>query len=277
MKFSEFGLSDALVRAVGSLGYDTPTPIQQQAIPIVMTGADLLAGAQTGTGKTAGFVLPTLHRLLTQPARKPRAVRALVLAPTRELAAQVEQSGKDYGQFAKIRSTVIFGGVSIRPQIAKLRSGVDVVVATPGRLLDHAQQGTLDLSGIEILILDEADRMLDMGFIHDIKRILKLLPKEAVDQQLILERAAKKCRITPSQIKDIQYLKRSIDARGSRPFIRLRTKIFTDSTPAPEASILSTFREVSDSPEILIIGAGPAGYFAALECLALGYKPVLLD
>ncbi|MEM7610737.1 MAG: DEAD/DEAH box helicase [Pseudomonadota bacterium] len=178
MKFSEFGLSDALVRAVGSLGYDTPTPIQQQAIPIVMTGADLLAGAQTGTGKTAGFVLPTLHRLLTQPARKPRAVRALVLAPTRELAAQVEQSVNDYGQFAKIRSTVIFGGVSIRPQIAKLRSGVDVVVATPGRLLDHAQQGTLDLSGIEILILDEADRMLDMGFIHDIKRILKLLPKD---------------------------------------------------------------------------------------------------
>jgi ATP-dependent RNA helicase RhlE len=180
MSFSSLGLSAELVRAVSDEGYAKPTPIQVQAIPAVLAGGDLLAGAQTGTGKTAGFVLPILQRLSTVPAarsghRKP--VRALILTPTRELAAQVEESVRTYGRYLRIGSTAIFGGVGMNPQIATLRRGVDIVVATPGRLLDHVGQRTVDLSQVETLVLDEADRMLDMGFIHDIRRILALLPK----------------------------------------------------------------------------------------------------
>ena len=183
MSFSTLGLSDAIVRAVTEQGYTTPTPIQAQAIPAVLNGGDLLAGAQTGTGKTAGFTLPILQRLSTDKigaalASKtaPRAIRALVLTPTRELAAQVEESVRLYGKYTNLNSAVIFGGVGINPQIKLLKHGVDVLVATPGRLLDHAGQRTVDLSKVEILILDEADRMLDMGFIHDIKKVLALLP-----------------------------------------------------------------------------------------------------
>ncbi len=179
MSFAALGLSDALVRAVAEHGYTTPTPIQTQAIPAVLAGGDLLAGAQTGTGKTAGFVLPMLQRLSTSASKKitgTKAVRALILAPTRELAAQVEESVRTYGKYAKLNSTVIFGGVGINPQISALKRGVDIVVATPGRLLDLHQQRAIDLGHVEILVLDEADRMLDMGFIHDIKRVLKLLP-----------------------------------------------------------------------------------------------------
>jgi len=183
MSFSTLGLSDAIVRAVTEQGYTTPTPIQAQAIPMVLNGGDLLAGAQTGTGKTAGFTLPILQRLSTDAvgaAQKsktaPRAIRALVLTPTRELAAQVEESVRLYGKYTNLNSAVIFGGVGINPQIKLLKQGIDVLVATPGRLLDHAGQRTVDLSKIEILILDEADRMLDMGFIHDIKKVLALLP-----------------------------------------------------------------------------------------------------
>ncbi len=177
MTFDSLGLRAELLRAVRDTGYSTPTPIQAQAIPAVLTGQDLLAGAQTGTGKTAGFTLPVLQCLSeTTPTSRYRAPRALVLAPTRELAAQVGDSIARYGKYLPLRSAIIFGGVSINPQISALRRGVDILVATPGRLLDHAQQGTVDLSRIEILVLDEADRMLDMGFIHDIKRILKLLP-----------------------------------------------------------------------------------------------------
>src|SRR5690606_1269417 len=162
---------------VRDTGYSTPTPIQAQAIPAVLGGGDLLAGAQTGTGKTAGFTLPVLQRLCeTAPAGNFRPVRALVLAPTRELAAQVGDSVARYGKYLPLRSAVVYGGVNINPQINALRRGVDILIATPGRLLDHAGQGTVDLSRIEILVLDEADRMLDMGFIHDIKRVLKLLP-----------------------------------------------------------------------------------------------------
>ena len=183
MSFSNLGLSEAIVRAVTEHGYSTPTPIQAQAIPAVLAGGDLLAGAQTGTGKTAGFTLPILQRLSTAanaPANTSvaRPIRALVLTPTRELAAQVEESVRTYGKYLKLTSTVIFGGVGINPQIKSLKHGVDILVATPGRLLDHAQQRTVDLSRIEILVLDEADRMLDMGFIHDIKRVLALLPKK---------------------------------------------------------------------------------------------------
>jgi ATP-dependent RNA helicase RhlE len=176
--FAALGLRDELIRAVLAHGYDTPTPIQKQAIPIVLKGGDLLGGAQTGTGKTAGFVLPMLQRLMqgATATRISKAPRALILAPTRELAAQVEESVRIYGKFLPLTSTCIFGGVGIQPQVAALRKGVDVVVATPGRLLDHHQQRTIDLSRVEILVLDEADRMLDMGFIHDIKKVLAVLP-----------------------------------------------------------------------------------------------------
>ncbi|WP_233851248.1 DEAD/DEAH box helicase [Paraburkholderia sp. HD33-4] len=178
MSFDSLGLSEPLVRAVNELGYTSPTPIQTQAIPAVLNGGDLLAGAQTGTGKTAGFTLPILQRLNSmQPAAGgKRVVRALILTPTRELAAQVEESVRAYGKYLKLKSTVMFGGVGINPQIDALKRGIDIVVATPGRLLDHMQQKTIDLSHLEILVLDEADRMLDMGFIHDIKRVLAKLP-----------------------------------------------------------------------------------------------------
>lgn len=180
MSFATLGLSEAILRAVTERGYTNPTPIQAQAIPVVLAGNDLLAGAQTGTGKTAGFVLPILHRLTTQPAKTGgRApIRVLVLVPTRELAAQVEESVREYGKYVPITSMMMFGGVNINPQIQKLRGHVDILVATPGRLLDHVQQKTVDLSRIEILVLDEADRMLDMGFIRDIKKIMALIPKQ---------------------------------------------------------------------------------------------------
>lgn len=180
MTFAALGLSDELVRAVTELGYVTPTPIQEQAIPVVLSGRDLLAGAQTGTGKTAGFTLPILQRLAASAkvAAGKAPIRALVLIPTRELAAQVEDSVRDYGKYLKITSMTMIGGVNINPQIQRLKSRVDILVATPGRLLDHLQQKTLDLSHIEILVLDEADRMLDMGFIRDIKKILAILPRQ---------------------------------------------------------------------------------------------------
>jgi ATP-dependent RNA helicase RhlE len=177
MSFSDLGLTPELLRAVADKGYDTPSPIQLQAIPAVLAGRDVLAGAQTGTGKTAGFVLPILQRLAADVATRHRAPRALVLAPTRELAAQVAQSVRDYGKYLPLRVLQVFGGVGINPQISGLRSGCDILVATPGRLLDLAQQRAADLSHIQVLVLDEADRMLDMGFIHDIKRIIKLLPQ----------------------------------------------------------------------------------------------------
>ena len=179
MTFDDLGLSAELLRAVSDQGYSQPTPIQAKAIPAVLAGRDVLGGAQTGTGKTAGFTLPLLQRLSAQkPARGPRHVRALILTPTRELAAQVAESIATYGRHLPLRSTVIFGGVNIRPQIQTLRNGVDILVATPGRLLDHVGQKTLDLSKVETLVLDEADRMLDMGFIHDIRKVLALLPRQ---------------------------------------------------------------------------------------------------
>ncbi|GGP24971.1 DEAD/DEAH box helicase [Silvimonas amylolytica] len=182
MTFSALGLADELVRAVTELGYTDPTPIQTQAIPAILAGQDVMAGAQTGTGKTAGFTLPILQKLLASPIKVKRGehapIRALVLTPTRELAAQVEESVQEYGKYAGQKSLAMFGGVSINPQIKALKGRVDILVSTPGRLLDHAQQGTIDLSTIEILVLDEADRMLDMGFIHDIKKVLALLPAQ---------------------------------------------------------------------------------------------------
>jgi ATP-dependent RNA helicase RhlE len=177
--FAMLGLSADLIRVVAEQGYSEPTPVQAQAIPVILEGRDVLAGAQTGTGKTAGFALPLLQRLAgsgTAAAHTPRRVRALILTPTRELAAQVEESVRTYGQYLPLKSTLIYGGVNINPQIDALRRGVDILVATPGRLLDHLQQKTASLAQVEILVLDEADRMLDMGFIRDIRRILALLP-----------------------------------------------------------------------------------------------------
>jgi len=179
MSFESLGLRAELLRAVSEKGYSTPTPIQQQAIPPVLEGRDIMGGAQTGTGKTAGFTLPLLQRLMSsgKPVKGRRPVRALVLTPTRELAAQVYESVVVYGKHLPLRSTVIYGGVSINPQKQKLIKGVDILVATPGRLLDHVGQRSVDLSKVDILVLDEADRMLDMGFIHDIRKVLALLPK----------------------------------------------------------------------------------------------------
>lgn len=179
MSFQSLGLSDELLHAIADENYHKPTPVQLQAIPIALAGHDLMVGAQTGTGKTAGFTLPLLHRLMLKHGSKNhRSPRALVLTPTRELAAQVGESVRVYGRYLPFKSTVIFGGVNIKPQMHILRQGVDILVATPGRLLDHVGQGTVDLSKIEILVLDEADRMLDMGFIHDIRKLLAKLPKQ---------------------------------------------------------------------------------------------------
>ena len=182
MSFSSLGLSDEIIRAVTERGYTVPTPIQLQSIPAVLSGGDLLAGAQTGTGKTAGFTLPILHQLSDKGIKGPSSgrppIRALILVPTRELAAQVEESVRDYSKYLKLSSMVMIGGINIKQQIVRLRSRVDILVATPGRLLDHVQQKNLDLSHIQILVLDEADRMLDMGFIRDIKKILTLLPRQ---------------------------------------------------------------------------------------------------
>lgn len=177
MDFNSFNLTDELLQAVKKRGYCVPTPIQVQAIPLILEGRDLIGGAQTGTGKTAAFALPILQ-LLNQSRRRSSRPRALVLSPTRELAAQVAESFSDYGRALPLRTTCIFGGVKINPQISALRKGTDVLVATPGRLLDHLSQGTLDLGEIEILVLDEADRMLDMGFIRDIRKVMSYLPKE---------------------------------------------------------------------------------------------------
>ncbi len=177
--FADLELADTLLRAIAETGYTAPTPIQAQAIPQVLKGGDLLAAAQTGTGKTAGFTLPILHRLMqNKPAKRtPGRPRCLILTPTRELTAQVAESVQVYGKYTGLSSMVMFGGVNINPQISALRKPLDILVATPGRLLDHAGQKTIDLSGVEILVLDEADRMLDMGFIRDIRKVLALLPK----------------------------------------------------------------------------------------------------
>jgi ATP-dependent RNA helicase RhlE len=180
MSFAALGLSEEILRAVTERGYTEPTPIQAQAIPVVLAGRDLMGGAQTGTGKTAGFTLPILQLLTasTKPASGKAPIRALVLIPTRELAAQVEESVRDYGKYLSLKSMTMIGGVNINPQIKQLHGRVDILVATPGRLLDHLQQKTVDLSHVEILVLDEADRMLDMGFIRDIKKVLAVLPKK---------------------------------------------------------------------------------------------------
>ncbi len=223
MSFDELGLSAELLRAVHEQGYSEATPVQQRAIPPILEGRDVLAAAQTGTGKTAGFVLPMLQRLrLESQGTQRRRVRALILTPTRELAAQVGQGVIDYGRHLPVRATTIFGGVGIHPQIAQLRRGVDVVIATPGRLLDHMSQKTVDLSSVEILVLDEADRMLDMGFIRDMRKIFAVLPKRR--QTLLfsatfsneIRRLAADLLDTPAEI---QVAPRSAPADGIRQVV----------------------------------------------------------
>jgi len=176
MSFNSLGLSDALLKAISKKGYTTPSPIQQKAIPPILEGKDVLASAQTGTGKTAGFTLPILQILSQGQHLRQRPIRALILTPTRELAAQILANIKEYSEFLDLKSTVIFGGVNQNPQVTQLRQGVDILVATPGRLIDLQNQGLISLAKVEILVLDEADRMLDMGFVRDIERIIKVLP-----------------------------------------------------------------------------------------------------
>lgn len=210
MDFQDLGLSAELLRAISEQGYTQATPVQSRAIPVILDGHDVLAGAQTGTGKTAGFMLPLMQRLSATPIdKRKRPVRALVLAPTRELAAQVGESAELYGKYLPLRSAVVFGGVKIGRQIEILRRGVDILVATPGRLLDHVSQNTVDLSQIEILVLDEADRMLDMGFIHDIRKVLALVPDIERRQSLLfsatfpreIKQLAAKLLKSPKQIE----------------------------------------------------------------------------
>jgi ATP-dependent RNA helicase RhlE len=178
MSFNSLGLSQALLKAVSKKGYTTPSPIQQKAIPPILQGKDVLASAQTGTGKTAGFTLPLLHLLSENPKEKYKPIRALILTPTRELAAQVYANVREYSEFLNLRSAVIFGGVNQNPQVATMRQGIDVLVATPGRLIDLINQNHISLKRVEILVLDEADRMLDMGFLRDIERIIKMMPEK---------------------------------------------------------------------------------------------------
>ncbi len=178
MSFTQLGLAEPLLKAIEKRGFSTPSPIQEKAIPVVLEGHDVLAAAQTGTGKTAGFGLPILHKLMQGNNVSANNVRALILTPTRELAAQVEESIRQLGEFVPLKTACVFGGVGINPQMMKLRKGVDILIATPGRLLDLYQQNAVKFSQLEVLVLDEADRMLDMGFIHDIKKVLKLLPEK---------------------------------------------------------------------------------------------------
>ncbi|MBM3207606.1 MAG: DEAD/DEAH box helicase [Chlamydiae bacterium] len=179
MSFKDLGLNEILLKSIAEKGYESPTPVQSQCIPMIIQGHDLLAESQTGTGKTASFTLPMLHMLITRPLKVPvKKTRALVLAPTRELAAQIEDSVKSYGKYTDLKSAVVFGGVNVSTQIKRLKHGCDLLVATPGRLLDLLGQKAVDLSAVEFLVLDEADRMLDMGFIHDIKKVLSALPKQ---------------------------------------------------------------------------------------------------
>jgi ATP-dependent RNA helicase RhlE len=218
MSFSELGLSAELLRAVEKQGYEQATPIQLQAIPVILNGEDLLAGAQTGTGKTAGFTLPLLQ-LLQQSAIKgqPHRVRALILVPTRELANQVAESVRSYGQYLPFRTGVIYGGVGIHPQIQKLRAGVDIVVATPGRLIDHINRRTIDLRNVETLVLDEADRMLDMGFIHDIRKVLRVLPAKRQNLLFSATVSAEISKLAGTLLKaprEIQVARRNTTAEG---------------------------------------------------------------
>jgi len=201
MPFTAFGLSDPLLRGILATGYTAPTEIQSQAIPAAVEGRDIIGCAQTGTGKTAAFVLPILDRLSHEPTAKKRIVRSLILTPTRELALQIETAIKGYGRFVDLRSLAVYGGVKIRGQLNVLKRGVDIVVATPGRLMDHMERGTIDLKHIEVLVLDEADRMLDMGFINDVKKIVRALPAKKRQTMLFSATISKEVKSLASEMQ----------------------------------------------------------------------------
>ncbi len=248
MSFETLNLNPQIQRAVKEEGYSEPTPIQAQAIPAVLEDKDILAGAQTGTGKTAAFTLPMLQKLSSKKGEGKRYVRALVLTPTRELAAQVHQSVRTYGKYLKLKSTEIYGGVSLYPQTRALRNGVDIVVATPGRLLDHLNQGNVDLSRVEILVLDEADRMLDMGFINDIKKIITELPH--FRQNLLF--SATFCeeikRLSKTILKEPQIIKVTADNKTAD---RIKQTIFpVDRTK--KADLLTHLIEVNNWKQVLV-------------------------
>ena len=201
MPFTTFGLSDPLVRGILATGYTAPTEIQSQAIPAAVEGRDIIGCAQTGTGKTAAFVLPILDRLSHEPTPKKRLVRSLILTPTRELALQIETAIKGYGRFVDIRTLAVYGGVNIKRQLNALKRGVDIVVATPGRLMDHMERRTIDLKHVEVLVLDEADRMLDMGFINDVKKIVRALPAKKRQTMLFSATISKEVKSLAAQMQ----------------------------------------------------------------------------
>jgi len=250
MTFDELGLSAALVARVHEHGYHTPTPIQQQAIPAVLAGGDLLATAQTGTGKTAGFTLPLLDLLnRSRPAGGGRpAVRALIVTPTRELAAQVHESVRTYGRDLPLRSMTIFGGVGMQPQVSALRRGVDILVATPGRLLDHVRQGTVDLSRVEILVLDEADRMLDMGFIRDIRRVISALP---ATRQTLLFSATFSTEIR-SLAQDMLHQPTRIDVARRNSAVEAVTQLVHPVNRNGKSALLSNLINTGDWRQVLV-------------------------
>jgi ATP-dependent RNA helicase RhlE len=252
MSFEDLGLRPEILRAVVEQGYTEPTPIQAEAIPVVLQGRDIMAGAQTGTGKTAGFTLPLLHRLAahastsTSPAKHP--IRALILTPTRELAAQVEESVRTYGKYLPLKATVIYGGVNMNPQIEALRSGVDIVVATPGRLLDHVQQKSINLSKVEFLVLDEADRMLDMGFLPDLRRIMSLLPAQRQSLLFSATFAEEIKRLSDSLLRDpvlIEVARRNTTAENV-------TQVAHPVDQARKRELLSHLIKTQDLRQVLV-------------------------
>lgn len=265
MTFSTLGLSAPILRAVLEEGYNTPTPIQTQAIPAVLKGNDLLASAQTGTGKTAGFTLPLLQRLADQPRAKANQIKVLVLAPTRELAAQIHQSVVQYGKYLNVRSAVVFGGVKINPQMMKLRGGVEILVATPGRLLDLFSQRAVRFDELSTLVLDEADRMLDMGFIHDIRKIMSLLPR---NRQTLLFSATfsnEICQLTKDFLKnpvEISVAPRNIAAVSVSQTIHPVDK-------ARKAELLSHLIRFQDWDQALIFSRTKHGANKLVKLLAV--------
>ena len=246
--FAELGLSKDILRAVRDKGYNTPSPVQEKAIPAVLTGQDVIATAQTGTGKTAGFTLPMMHLLTENEKSSGHYIKALVLTPTRELAAQVQESIDTYGKYLPLRSLVVFGGVNIKPQIKELRKGVDILVATPGRLLDLCNQGVCQLDKVSIFVLDEADRMLDMGFIPDIRRVIKLIPRK---KQTLLFSATFSPEIR-SLTKEFLYQPLTIQITPEKPAAQTVVQRAYRCDQHSKASILSELIKEGDWSQVLI-------------------------
>ena len=265
MTFTTLGLSEPILKAALEQGYTTPTPIQEQAIPVVLRGVDLLASAQTGTGKTASFMLPLLHRLSTKPRASANHVRVLVLAPTRELAAQIHDSAIQYSQYLTVRSAVVFGGVKINPQMQKLRGGTEILVATPGRLMDLFQQPAVRLAEVETLVLDEADRMLDMGFIHDIKRIMSYLPKKRQTLLFSATFSSEICQLAKEFLKNPVEI--SVTPRNATAISV--TQVIHPVDKARKADLLSHLIRTKDWSQALVFSRTKHGANKLVKLLAL--------